>query len=95
MPPKISKYLAIAITFSIGGYILTYLCFVYLIPLVTGNPPIILQNKSWIYMVASNFGFAAWAYMESKSALWALAGLVFGCNGLILYYVIKNKYKKS
>ncbi len=94
MPEKISKYLAVAIFFSIAGYLLTYIGFVYLLPALTGNPPIFLQNKSWIYMVASNFGFAAWAYMESKNFLWAIAGLMFGYNGLILYYLLKLVYKK-
>ncbi len=89
MDSKHTKHLTIAIVFTIGGYLLTYIFFLYLMPFVTGGSPVFLKG-GWIYTIAANFGFAAWLFMESKNIVWALAGLMFGIQGVILYYVIRK-----
>ncbi len=90
---KITSRLAFSMLCTVVGYLLIYFSFIYIIPSITGGEPVHLQDESWIYMVASNFGFAFWLYTENKKIIWTIAGLMFGINAVVLYYVTKNIQK--
>lgn len=97
---KYEKLIVIVIGFKFVGIFLAAQLPRLLLPM--GSTPLVPgQAMEHVFFIVrlgvsyvENGGIAYWLYQESRSALWAFFGFVFGIPALLLYYFREHFLKK-
>lgn len=97
---KYEKFIGIAIIVKFFGIFLASQLPRLLLPV--GSAPLLPgQVMEQLFFITrfsisyvENGGIAYWLYQESRSAMWAFFGFVFGIPALLLYYFIEHFLKK-